>query len=86
MVSKSVIQERIEFRKLALTEARNAYLTLLKGGVKSYAFGGKNLTRLDLPQLENTIANLEKEISSLENQLSGSGRPRKAVGIVPRDW
>lgn len=85
MASKSSIREGLEFRKLALAEARNAYLALLKGGVKSYAFGGKNLTRLDLPQLENTIANLEKEISSLEGQLSGGGR-RRAIGIVPRDW
>ena len=53
--------------------------------MKSYAVGSRNLTRLDLPQLEETIAKLEKEIDGLEEELRG-GKRRKAVGAIPRDW
>lgn len=42
-------------------------------------------TRLDLPQLEDTISKLEKEIDGLEAVLCG-GKRRKAVGAIPRDW
>ena len=57
----------------------------MSGQVKSYAVGTRNLTRLDLPQLEDTISKLEKEIDGLEAVLCG-GKRRKAVGAIPRDW
>lgn len=85
MASKTVIKSRLEFRRKALEQARAAYLALLSGQVKSYAVGSRNLTRLDLPQLEETIAKLEKEIDGLEEELRG-GKRRKAVGAIPRDW
>ncbi len=84
MGTQEIIRERLAYRRRALKAAREAYLALLGGGVKSYAIGTRNLTRLDLPALENTITRLEKEVDSLEGQLSG-GRARKAVGVVPRD-
>lgn len=85
MTSKTVIRERIEFKRQALEQARKAYTALLSGGVKSYAVGSRNMTKLDLPQLEKTISTLEKEIDGLEEQLRG-GRARKAMAVVPRDW
>ena len=85
MASRTELQSRLEFKRAALTSARTAYLALLNGQVKSYAIGSRNLTKFDLPQLEDTIAKLEKEIDGLEAQLRGGGR-RKAVGVVPRDW
>ena len=85
MASKTVIKSRLEFRRKALEQAQSAYLALLSGQVKSYAVGSRNLTRLDLPQLEETIAKLEKEIDGLEEELRG-GKRRKAVGAIPRDW
>ena len=51
MASSTVIESRLEFRRKALEQAQAAYLALLGGQVKSYAIGGRNLTRLDLPQL-----------------------------------
>lgn len=85
MTSKTIIKERIEFKRQALEQARKAYIALLSGGVKSYAVGSRNMTKLDLPQLEQTISTLENEIDGLEEQLRG-GKKRKAVAVVPRDW
>lgn len=85
MRDKTTIKTRLEFRRKALEQARAAYLALLGGQVKSYAIGSRNLTRLDLPQLEETITKLEKEIDELEAVLCG-GKRRKAVGAIPRDW
>lgn len=86
MASKEVISRRLEIKKTQLDEAYNAYSELLSGRVKSYAIGSRNLTRFDLPQLEDTIKKLENEIDSLEEQLLSGGKKRKAVGVVPRDF
>ena len=85
MASRIELQKRLEFRLASLDAARTAYLALLNGQVKSYAIGSRNLTKFDLPQLEETIAKLEKEVDGLTAQLKGGGR-RKAVGVIPRDW
>lgn len=85
MADKKELQERIDFRKTALTAARKAYTALLSGQVQSYAIGSRNLTRLDLEKLKNEIDALEKEIDELTAALSGKSR-RRALGVVPRDW
>ena len=85
MRSKTDIKSSLDFKRAALASARAAYLALLNGQVKSYAIGSRNLTRFDLPQLEDTINKLEKDIAGLEAQLNGGGH-RKAVAVVPRDW
>lgn len=85
MASKETIRLRLETKKKALEAANAAYIALLSGQVKSYAIGSRNLTRLNLPELEETISKLEKEIDALEEVLRG-GKRRKAVGVVPRDW
>ncbi len=85
MASKTVITSRLEIKKAQLEEAYKAYIELLSGRVKAYTIGSRNLTRFDLPQLEDSIKNLEKEVDSLEEQLR-SGKKRKAIGVVPRDF
>ena len=85
MASKETIRLRLETKKKALEAANAAYIALLSGQVQSYAIGSRNLTRLNLPDLEETISKLEKEIDALEEVLRG-GKRRKAVGAVPRDW
>lgn len=85
MPSRFELERRLEFRREALEQARNAYIALLSGGVKSYAIGSRNLTKFDIPQLEESISKLEKEVDQLEKVLCG-GKPRKAVGVIPRDW
>lgn len=85
MTSRTELQARLEFRREALDEARTAYLALLNGQVQSYAIGSRNLTRLDLGELKQTILGLEKEVDSLAAVLCG-GKRRKAVGVIPMDW
>ena len=85
MASKEDLQKRLSHRRTALESAYNAYNALLSGQVQSYTIGSRNLTRLNLSELEKTIAKLEKEIDELEAVLRGGSR-RKAVGIIPRDW
>ena len=85
MAKKETIRLRLESRKQALAAANAAYIALLSGQVQSYAIGSRNLTRLDLSDLEATISRLEREIDELEGVLQG-GKRRKAVGVVPRDW
>ena len=84
MANKADIQEKISFRREALTAAREAYKALLSGQVQSYAIGSRNLTRLDLEKLKTEINELEKEIDELTAKLNGGYR-RRAVGVVPRD-
>ena len=85
MANIETIRRRLEMKKEALEAAEQAYIALLSGQVQSYAIGSRNLTRLNLGDLEQTISKLEKEIDSLEAVLRGGSR-RKAVGIVPCDW
>lgn len=85
MASKETLKLRLESRRMALAAAEAAYLALLTGQVQSYAIGSRNLTRLDLSELKDTIKTLEKEIDELEDLLEGRKR-RRAVGVVPRDW
>jgi len=85
MVDSTEIKARLEFRKQALTRLRAAYLALIDGGVKTYTIADRQLTRYDLPDIKDEIDELEDEIDELEGLLSNT-RPRKAFGIIPRDW
>ena len=86
MASKETLRLRLETKKKALEAANAAYLALLSGQVQSYTIGSRSLSRFDLPDLEETIAKLEKEIDELEAALANGGKRRKAVAAVPRDW
>lgn len=79
------MKARLEFRKKALEKLRAAYLALVDGGVKSYMIDDRQLTRLDLATLKKEIEIAEKEVDEL-TALVADKKPRKAFGIVPRDW
>ena len=78
MANRETVQLRLEARQKALDAANAAYIALLSGQVQSYTIGSRNLTRLDLSDLEETIRRLEKEIDEMEEMLRG-GKRRKAV-------
>ena len=46
---------------------------------------GKQDNSLDLPDLKDEIEDAEKKVDELLAELNGR-KPRKAFGIVPRDW
>lgn len=83
-MDKTELTARLEFRRAALTELREAYLALVSGRVASYTIGSRNLTRFDLEKLKAEIKEMEKECDSLSAQANGGSR-RKAVGVIPRD-
>lgn len=79
------LKARIAFKKSALEKLRAAYIALIDGGVKSYTIDDRTLTRFDLKDLKDEIEETEKELDELEALLEGK-RPRKAFGVVFRDW
>lgn len=85
MASIKILKKRLEIKNRQLENAYTAYTELLEGGVQSYSIGTRNLTKLDLPELEKSIKNLENEIEILEGQINGR-KPRKAFGVIPRDY
>ena len=79
------IKARLAFWKSVLKKTRAAYIALVDGGVKSYSFPDRTLTKLDVPDLLKQILEAEERVDELTAQLIGQ-KPRKAFGIVPRDW
>lgn len=84
-MDRTELKVRIAFKQSALEKLRAAYLALIDGGVKSYTIDDRTLTRFDLKDLKDEIEETEKELDELEALLEGK-RPRKAFGVVFRDW
>ena len=85
MPSKVEIRARLTFWRSSLKKLREAYLTLLDGGVKSYKIGNEELTRLDLVSLQKRMEETEKKVDELEALLAG-GHARRAFAVTPMDW
>lgn len=85
MRNKQTIERRIKFRKAALENLYTAYEQLSSGNVKSYVIDDRELTRYDIDDISSEITKYENELDQLESELAGL-KPRKAVGIIPRDW
>lgn len=87
MKSRTTIEAELATKRerLALYLKREA--EMLDGGVQSYGIGSRNLARYntDLGAVRASIKELEAEIETLEGALDGQ-KPRRAVGVVPRDW
>lgn len=79
------LRARIEFQKTALTKLREAYIALADGGVKTYTIDDRQVTKYDLPAIRKEIEAGERKLDELNAELSNA-RPRKAFGVVPRDW
>lgn len=85
MANAVELRARLDFWKKALEKLRMAYLKLLDGGVKSYRIDDRELTRFDLPKLQDEIEAAEKKVDELTALLEGQ-KPRRAVAVIPRDW
>lgn len=85
MVDKTELTARLEFWRTALQKKRSAYLSLLDGGVKSYTIDDRSLTRFDLDTLSKEIEEAERKVDELTAMVN-SRKPRKAFGIVPKNW
>lgn len=87
MRTKEAITADLTSARERLTLYLKREAEMLSGGVQSYGIGSRNLTRYntDLAAIRDTIRELKQEIAELEAELAG-GKPRRAVGVVPRDW
>ncbi len=87
MRTKETITADLTSARSRLTLYLNREAEMLSGGVQSYGIGSRNLTRYntDLAAIREAIKQLKQEIAELESELAG-GKPRRAVGVVPRDW
>lgn len=86
--SKETIRKELEETRARL----NRYLEredemLSKDGVQGYTIGSRSLQRYQtsLADLQDMIEKLRKRIRELEAELAGQS-PRRALGVVPRDW
>ena len=87
MKTRTEIEAELNSKRKRLDLYYKREAEMLDGGVQSYGIGSRNLARYntDLAQIRAAIKELEAEVSNLEGQLTGQ-KPRKAVGVVPRDW
>ncbi len=87
MNTRKAIESDLEIKRTRLNLYYKREAEMLDRGVQSYGMGSRNLARYntDLGQIRIAIKELEDEIKELEGRMSG-GAPRKAVGVVPRDW
>jgi len=83
-MDRQELLDRLEFRRAALKELRDAYIAVASGRVASYGIGSRNITKLDLQKVKAEINEMEKECDSLDALVNGGGR-RKAVAVIPRD-
>jgi hypothetical protein len=84
-MNRATIQERLQYWREVLGKLMDAYVALVEGGVKSYQVDDRQLTRFDIPSLKKAINDAEAKVDQYEALLNG-GKPRKMVGILPRDW
>ena len=86
--SKTIIKQELEDakRRLNLYLDREADM-LAKNGVQSYGIGSRNIQYYStaLKDIQDMIDKLRARIRELEAELEGRA-PRRALGVVPRDW
>ena len=86
--SKTIIKQELEDakRRLNLYLDREADM-LAKNGVQSYGIGSRNIQYYStaLKDIQDMIDKLRARIRELEAELEGRV-PRKALGVIPRDW
>ena len=84
-MNRATIEERLTYWRGQLARLMDAYVKLVEGGVKSYQIDDRSLTRFDLPSLKKAIEDAEEKVDQYEALLEGQ-KPRKAFGVIPRDW
>lgn len=94
MLKKVYIEQVLETDRELLQECLKIQSALVKGDyVTAYTIGSRSLQRptITLPDIRKIIKELLDEIDDLEQELEAmdDGRcrkPRRAVGVLPRDW
>lgn len=85
MITKNEAKELHAYYDTLVKKLMAAKLALVDGGVKSYTIDDRSLTRFDLDKLSSEIEDAINKRAMYEAILNGR-KPRKAVGVVPRDF
>lgn len=85
MISKATAKAMYDYYTKLIEKLTDAKLKLLDGGVKSYTIDDRSLTRFDLDKLTVEIDDAVRKQAEYDAILNGRS-PRKAVGVVPRDF
>ena len=85
MISKATAKAMYDYYTKLIEKLTDAKLKLLDGGVKSYTIDDRSLTRSDLDKLTAEIDDAVRKQAEYDAILNGHS-PRKAVGVVPRDF
>lgn len=88
------IEQMLASDRELLEECLKIQKALIKGDYTiAYTIGSRSLQRpnITLPQIRDIIKKLLDEIDDLEQELEAMDegkcrKPRKAVGVIPRDW
>ena len=84
-MDRATVQGRLNWWREHLGKLMDAYTALISGGVKSYQIDDRSLTKFDIPSLRKAIDDAEEKVDEYEALLNGL-KPRRAFGVVPRDW
>ena len=84
-MDRATVQERLNHWRELLGKLMDAYTALISGGVKSYSIDDRQLTKFDIPSLRKAIDDAEEKVDEYQAMLEGM-KPRRAFGVVPRDW
>lgn len=83
-MTRSEAREYYNYYSELVLQLMEAKKQLLSGGVKSYTIGDRSLTRFDVNILTKELDDAIKKKEEYAAIMNGR-KPRKAVGVIPRD-
>lgn len=85
MISKNEAKALCEYYDKLISRLTEAKLKLIDGGVKSYTIDDRSLTRFDMDKISAEIDDAVNKRAVYKAIMNGRS-PRKAVGVIPRDF
>lgn len=85
MISKNEAKALYEYYDKLVTKLTEAKLKLIDGGVKSYTIDDRSLTRFDIDKISAELDDAVNKRAVYKAIMNGRS-PRKAVGVIPRDF
>ncbi len=85
MMSKNEAKALYEYYDKLIDKLTEAKLKLVDGGVKSYTIDDRSLTRFDMDKISAELDDAVNKRAMYKVIMNGKS-PRKAVGVIPRDF
>lgn len=85
MMSKNEAKVLYEYYDKLIDKLTEAKLKLVDGGVKSYTIDDRSLTRFDMDKISAELDDAVNKRAMYKAIMNGKS-PRKAVGVIPRDF